>query len=66
MRLFASKIGYQLSDHGLYAIEKNHKKKIVSAKGASVCCEREEDVFKFLKIKYVAPENRSSWYTFLN
>jgi DNA polymerase lambda len=60
MRLYASKLGYQLSDHGLYSIEKNHKKKIVSAKGASICCYKEEDVFAFLGINYVAPKDRSS------
>jgi DNA polymerase/3'-5' exonuclease PolX len=51
IRLYASKHGYKLNQKGLF--NKNTGKKI------KLNVKKEEDIFKFLKIKYIKPENRN-------
>ena len=51
IRLYASKKGYKLNEKGLF--DK------ISGKKIKVHVEKEEDIFKFLKIKYIKPENRN-------
>jgi len=50
MRGFARKLGYSLSEHGFKEI----KNKIPNINS-------EEDIFKFLNIKYIKPENRKNF-----
>jgi len=51
IRLYASKKGYKLNEKGLF--DKKTGKKI------KLHVKKEEDIFKFLKIKYIKPENRN-------
>jgi len=51
IRLYASKQGYKLNEKGLF--DKITGKKI------KLNVDKEEDIFKFLKIKYIKPENRN-------
>jgi deoxyribonuclease-4 len=51
IRLYASKKGYKLNEKGLF--DKITGKKI------KLNVKKEEDIFKFLKIKYIKPENRN-------
>ena len=51
IRLYASKKGYKLNEKGLF--DKITGKKI------KLNIKTEEDIFKFLKIKYIKPENRN-------
>ena len=50
IRLYASKKGYKLNEKGLFD-------KITGEK-IKLNVKTEEDIFKFLKIKYIKPENR--------
>lgn len=51
IRLYASQKGYKLNEKGLF--DKITGKKI------KLNVKKEEDIFKFLKIKYIKPENRN-------
>ena len=51
IRLYASKKGYKLNEKGLFD-------KITGEK-IKLNIKTEEDIFKFLKIKYIKPENRN-------
>jgi DNA polymerase/3'-5' exonuclease PolX len=51
MRTFARKLGYSLSEHGLSQIVNNKIPKINS----------ENDIFKFLNLKYIEPKNRKDF-----
>jgi apurinic endonuclease APN1 len=57
IRLYASKKGYKLNEKGLF--DKITGKKI------KLNVKKEEDIFKFLKIKYIKPENRNIKSEFL-
>ncbi|CAD8084561.1 unnamed protein product [Paramecium sonneborni] len=58
MRLWAQKIGYSLSDHGLYPTQRgsNNKKQW---KGEVIPCEEEIDVYRILGLQYKQPKERS-------
>ena len=56
IRLYASKKGYKLNEKGLF--DKITGKKI------KLNIKKEEDIFKFLKIKYIKPENRNIMVNF--
>ncbi|CAD8086303.1 unnamed protein product [Paramecium sonneborni] len=58
MRLWAQKIGYSLSDHGLYPTQRgSHNKKLW--KGEVIPCEEEIDVYRILGLQYKQPKERS-------
>ncbi|CAD8077698.1 unnamed protein product [Paramecium primaurelia] len=58
MRLWAQKIGYSLSDHGLYPTQRgSHNKKLW--KGEVIACEEEIDVYRILGLQYKPPKERS-------
>eukprot|EP00397_Hematodinium_sp_SG-2012_P027503 GEMP01028902.1.p1 GENE.GEMP01028902.1~~GEMP01028902.1.p1 ORF type:complete len:661 (-),score=138.47 GEMP01028902.1:271-2253(-) len=59
MRLFAQKLGYSLSDHGLCAVHRDAKTKTKIAMAKSVPAQTEEDVFAHLGLKYMPPEQRT-------
>ena len=56
MRLLAEKKGFTLSDHGLAPVAKAKGAKI--AKGLSLPCFTEQDVFKALGLPYKTPQER--------
>jgi DNA polymerase/3'-5' exonuclease PolX len=56
MRLFASKVGYNLSDLGLYKVYGYRKTKVPT--GVSIKCNSEEEIFKALGLDYKAPNER--------
>ena len=58
IRLYASKKGYKLNEKGLF-------NKITGEK-IKLNVKKEEDIFKFLKIKYIKPENRNIMSKFIN
>lgn len=51
IRLYASKKGYKLNEKGLF--------NKITGKKIKLNIKKEEDIFKFLKIKYIKPENRN-------
>jgi deoxyribonuclease-4 len=51
IRLYASKKGYKLNEKGLF--------NKITGKKIKLNVKTEEDIFKFLKIKYIKPENRN-------
>lgn len=56
MRLFANKLGYTLSDHGLRKCHRIRREKVWQ--GPTVACYTEEDIFRALGLEYVPPEKR--------
>lgn len=54
MRLYAKKLGYTLSDHGLVPAEENKN----TLRLNNVACETEEEVFKVLGLEYKSPFQR--------
>jgi DNA polymerase/3'-5' exonuclease PolX len=56
MRLFASKVGYNLSDLGLYKVNGFRKNKVPT--GTSIVCANEEEIFKVLGLDYKTPSER--------
>lgn len=56
MKLRARKMGYMLSDHGLYPVARSLDHKEIL--GPSVQCETERDIFEALKVAYREPEAR--------
>ncbi|CAD8172309.1 unnamed protein product [Paramecium octaurelia] len=58
MRLWAQKIGYSLSDHGLYPTQRGSQNKELW-KGEVIACEEEIDVYRILGLQYKPPKERS-------
>jgi DNA polymerase/3'-5' exonuclease PolX len=56
MRLYASKLGIQLNDHGAYAKQRNPNDDFWD-KPIPVC-QSEEDIFSFLGMEYKSPMER--------
>lgn len=56
MRLYASKIGIQLNDHGAIARRRNDNDEFWD-KPIPVCT-KEEEIFAFLGLDYKAPKER--------
>jgi DNA polymerase lambda len=56
MRLFAAKIGYNLSDLGLHKVDGYRKNKVPT--GKFVDCKTEDDIFLALGLDYKAPNER--------
>ena len=54
MRLHAKSMNMKLSEYGLY--------KNVGNKNIPIEINSEEDIFKYLKLKYVEPKKRESFY----
>lgn len=51
MRLYANKMGYTLSDQGLYPCGRDHKR-VKTWKGTVIPCYTEKDVFDALGLEY--------------
>ena len=56
MRLWARKLGYTLSDHGLYPALRHKNEKVWT--GQNISCYTEEEVFKVLQLDYKQPFER--------
>lgn len=56
MRVYANKLGYKLNEYNLENINDPTK--------GPIYCKTEREIFKFLKLKYVKPEDRLSSYEF--
>jgi DNA polymerase/3'-5' exonuclease PolX len=54
IRLYASKKGYKLNEYGLF--------NKITGKKINFTPLKEEDIFNFLKIKYIKPENRNKYF----
>lgn len=57
LRLHATKLGLQLSDHGV--VPRLHKG--IIWKESVPPCYTEEDIFRLLKLEYKAPQERDLW-----
>ena len=57
MRLFARKKNYSLSDHSLTPVERTTGMKQVW-EGRNIVCYTEKDIFEFLGLDYMKPEDR--------
>ena len=57
MRNHALKMGYTLTDHGMWEVERVGKQLV--AKGAVISFITEEDIFTFLGLKYKTQQERS-------
>jgi DNA polymerase/3'-5' exonuclease PolX len=57
MRLYARKLGYSLSDHGLAVVERNAGNEKIW-RGGEVGVGNEEEIFGFLGLGYRRPEER--------
>ena len=58
MRFYANKIGFRLSESGLYPVIRNSKKEVIH-KGFPVHASSEEDIFNLLGLEYRAPHERN-------
>ena len=59
MRRKALKMGYTLSEYGLYKLVRDENGKIIKgAKGEQLPTPKEEDVFRILKMEYKTPQER--------
>lgn len=57
MRRWAGILGWSLSDKGLIPVKRDHEYK-KTARGASISCATEEDIFSALGLGYIAPTDR--------
>lgn len=57
MRLYASKLGYSLSDKSLCKVIRKGRDKVAS--GARIPCYTEEQIFECLGLEYRAPRERN-------
>ena len=57
MRVYANKLGYKLNEYNLENINDPTQ--------GPIYCKTEREIFKFLKLKYVKPEDRLSSYEFV-
>lgn len=56
MRLYARKVGLQLSDHG--AAARRDEKTGVIWENTIPFCQTEEEIFKFMELDFRSPEER--------
>lgn len=61
MRFHAKKLGYQLTDTGLFRAHRNGQNDCIF-RSQSLPCKTEEDIFRALKLKYCPPETRNHRY----
>ena len=58
MRTYALENKYTLNEYGIYKLKPDN------SKGLKIKTNSEQDIFKILKLDYVEPENRTTFYKF--